>query len=454
VTDDRSVFGPAMRAGKQMTANDETIAAPMGDSSAPETLAAMIQGIAATRIEAGDPLMRQGEQSGEAYVIAEGTVRVVADTTYGAVPLATIHAPKLIGEIGALSTQPRTASVIAVTPLTVHVIPRSRLIAFGQENPQFLTAVIAQLGKQLDGMNRTLSLYSNALAALESREFDTRILDDLANPSPQLAEFSAAFRKFAQEIVGKRRRQDELASAAIIQQSYLPSHDVLANAEDALKLHARMRPARNVGGDLYDFFPLDDDRVVIAIGDVCGKGIPASMFMAVVMTVLRVAAHEESSPEAIVARANAVLSRDNITTMFATLFFGVLDLRDGTLEYCNCGHNAPIILGGDGKISTLRETGLPLALFPERSATAKAVRLTSSDLLVLFTDGVTEAMNPAKEEFSDERLLETVRAARHLGTEEVVEIIFREVDSFAQDAEQADDITCLALRCIPRSPEQ
>ena len=435
-----------------MTANGESGAVPVRDSEADERYSAMIEGIAAKTVEAGATLMRQGEQSEEAFVIAEGTVRVEADTAYGAVPLATFSAPKLIGEIGALSDMPRTASVIAVTDLKVHVVPRSRLISFGRENPHFLTSVIAQLGRQLDGLNRTLSMYSNALAALESRDFDTRILDDLANPSPQLAEFSAAFRKFAQEIVGKRRRQDELASAAIIQQSYLPSRDVLADTTDALVLHASMRPARNVGGDLYDFFPLDTDRVAIAIGDVCGKGIPASLFMAVVMTVLRVSAREESNPQAMIARANAVLGRDNTSSMFATLFFGVLDLRDGALEYCNCGHNAPLIIGADGDISSLPETGLPLALYTDRSATARTVRLAPTDLFVLFTDGVTEAMNPAKEDFSDERLIETVRAARHLDTEAVVEHNFREVDAFAQDAEQADDITCVALRCLPRSP--
>jgi sigma-B regulation protein RsbU (phosphoserine phosphatase) len=169
------------------------------------------------------------------------------------------------------------------------------------------------------------------------------------------------------------------------------------------------------------------------------------------MTVLRVSAREVSDPEAMLARANAVLSKDNTTTMFATLFYGVLNLHDGTLEYCNCGHNAPIILGGDGSISTLSETGLPLALFPDRSATARSVKLSPSDLLVMFTDGVTEAMSPAKEEFSDQRLQETIRAAGDLDAEQVVARIFREVDDFAQDAEQADDITCVAVRCFPRS---
>ena len=257
------------------------------------------------------------------------------------------------------------------------------------------------------------------LSALQEREFDPRILDDLANPSPQLAEFSAAFRKFAQEIVGKRRQQDEVASAAIIQQSYLPSRTILARAGDGLDLHADMRPARNMGGDFYDFFFIDDDRLAIAIGDVCGKGIPASLFMAVVMTVLRMCAREEGDVESTIARANALLCRDNATSMFATVVYGVLDLRDGTLEYCNCGHNAPLIINAAGDIRILPATGLPLGLYAEGSATANAVRIDPADLLVLFTDGVTEATNPLDEEFSEGRLQQTVRANRHLAAKDV-----------------------------------
>jgi len=432
-----------------MTALDPPRATGNLDINSPDVLAALMRGTNPTRIEAGSTLIRQGETSDEAFVLADGTVRILADTTYGPVPLATVHAPRLIGEIGALSALPRTASIIAVTALTVHVIPRSRLIDFGHEHPQFLISVIGQLGKQLEGTNRTLSLYSNALSALEQREFDPRILDELSNPSPHLAEFSAAFRKFAQEIVGKRRQQDELTSAAIIQQSYLPKYAALAGAGPALELGAKMRPARNVGGDLYDFFLLGDSRLAFAIGDVCGKGIPASMFMAVALTVLRMSAREEASAEAMVARTNALLCRDNATSMFATLFYGVLDLRSGVLEYCNCGHNAPLILHSDGQISFLPATGVPLGLYAGSSASANTVRLAPSDLLLLFTDGITEAMNPAEEEFTDDRLHETVRPARHLAVNDFIEHIFRDVDAFAQDAEQADDMTCLVLRCTP-----
>jgi phosphoserine phosphatase RsbU/P len=204
-----------------------------------------------------------------------------------------------------------------------------------------------------------------------------------------------------------------------------------------------------VGGDLYDFFLLDESRLAFAIGDVCGKGIPASMFMAVALTVLRMSAREETSAEATVARANALLCRDNATSMFATLFYGVLDLRSGALEYCNCGHNAPLILHSEGQISFLPATGVPLGLHAGSSASAKTVRLAPSDLLVLFTDGITEAMNAADEEFTDDRLHETVRPARDLGVNDFIEHIFRDVDAFVQDAEQADDMTCLVLRCTP-----
>lgn len=433
-----------------MTAIEKSSPAAM-DAGVPETLAAMIRGIGATSIPAGTSLARQGEESDAAFVILSGTVRIEADTPYGAVPLATLNAPRLIGEIGALSGLPRTASIIAVTDLVVHVVPRARLMEFGHENPQFLISVIAQLGRQQDGLNRTLSLYSNALAALQEREFDPRILDELANPSPQLAEFSAAFRKFAQEIVRKRRQQDELASATIIQQSYLPKPAVLAQAVDKLQLHARMRPARHMGGDFYDFFFLDSNRLAIVIGDVCGKGIPASLFMAVVMTVLRMSAREESSVEKTIARTNTLLCKDNATSMFATMFYGVLDLGTGALEYCNCGHNGPLIIDQAEEIRSLPATGVPLGLYPDGSAKAQTVSLSPQDLMVLFTDGVTEAVNPEDEEFLEDRLHETVRAARQLPAEDVVTRIFTDVDAFARDAEQADDITCLVLRCLPPS---
>jgi len=305
------------------------------------------------------------------------------------------------------------------------------------------------MGRQLDAVNRAVSLYTNALAALERREFDSRILEQLENPPPQLADFSAAFHRFASQILNKRRQHDEMASAAIIQQSFLPKTSNLASNESVIELQAEMRPAREVGGDFFDFFMLDADHLAFAIGDICGKGMAASLFMAVVVTVLRTAAHGEKNVASIISRANSLLCRDNASSMFATVFYGVLNLRSGLLEYCNCGHNAPLLFLSSGEIRSFPATGLPLALYADRSPAMASVTLNPSDTLVLFTDGVTEAMNLSKEEFGEAAFIETLAGSRDRPGAEIISRIFSTVDSFAQGTEQTDDITCIAIRRRP-----
>ncbi|HQX85488.1 MAG TPA: PP2C family protein-serine/threonine phosphatase, partial [Aestuariivirga sp.] len=253
----------------------------------------------------------------------------------------------------------------------------------------------------------------------------------------------------ASQILDKRRQHDELASAAIIQQSFLPKTAKLDAIENILELHAEMRPAREVGGDFYDFFMLDPDHLAIAIGDICGKGIAASLFMAVVVTVLRTAAHEEKDVAATIARANNVLSRDNASSMFATAFYAVLNLRTGVMEYCNCGHNAPFLILPSGETRSFPATGLPLALYADRTPAVARFTLSHSDIFVLFTDGVTEAMNASQEELGEAAFVEALAGSRLLPVAEMVSRIFSTVDSFAQGAEQTDDITCLAIRRRP-----
>jgi sigma-B regulation protein RsbU (phosphoserine phosphatase) len=414
-----------------------------------EALDVVLQSLPQIYLNQGEILVQQGEPSDAAFFLNQGTVSVYAETLFGSVPLATVHAPQLIGEIGVLADLPRTASVKAITPATVYRISRLELLEIGRKTPELLLIIIGQLGRQLDAVNRTVSLYTNALAALEKREFDSRILEQLENPPPQLAEFSTAFHRFASQILDKRRQHDELASAAIIQQSFLPKTANLVAIESVLELHAEMRPAREVGGDFYDFFMLDADHLAIAIGDICGKGIAASLFMAVVVTVLRTAAREEKNVASTVSRANSLLCRDNESSMFATAFCAVLNLRSGILEYCNCGHNAPFLLLSSGEIRSFPATGLPLALYGDRSPAVASVTLKSSDTLVLFTDGVTEAMSPSQEEFGETAFIETLAGLRDRPVAEIVSCIFSTLDSFAQEAEQTDDITCIAIRLRP-----
>ncbi len=431
---------------------------PASEPATPDFLrnpafAELLSSLKPIELEAGQVLVTQGEPSNAAYYLDTGVVVIYAETLYGPVSLATLQSPRLIGEIGVLADLPRTASIKALAPSTVFRIERPVLRDLGEKAPAFLLSVIAQLGQQIDAISKTIGLYGNALSALEKHDFDPRILDDLRKPPPQLAEFAATFRRFAGQILSKKRQQEEMASAAIIQQSLLPATSALAALDGRIQLHAAMRPAREVGGDFYDYFMLDENRFAFAVGDICGKGMPASLFMAIVVTVLRSAGREETTVAGTMARANAVLCRDNAALLFATVFYGVFDLRTGAFEYCNCGHNAPLLLRANNEPRQLPATGLPLGLYDDRSAASLTCTLGGGEYLVIFTDGVTEAMNDREQEFGNARLIDEVQ--RRIGEEcsTMVDGIFKAVDLFARDVEQADDITCIVISRPPQQPE-
>jgi serine phosphatase RsbU (regulator of sigma subunit)/CheY-like chemotaxis protein len=413
---------------------------------ASEALVKVLASLRPIKLNVGEMLIDQGQASDDAFFLDSGSVLVFEETRYGPVTLATLHAPRLIGEIGALAGLARTASVKALTPARVFRISRAQLFELARKSPELLMAVVRQLGQQINSVIKAVALYTNALTALERRELDKEILEDLANPSPELAEFSAAFRRFADQILSKQRQQAEVASASLIQQSFLPTESSVDLTDSDFEISAKIRPAREVGGDFYDFFELGADQVAIVIGDVCGKGIPASIFMAVVVTVLRTAAREQPDAATTIARTNAILCRDNAASLFATAFYGVLNIRSGTLDYCNCGHNAPLHILASGESSRLTATGLPLALYTDRPYAASRIHLNPGDDLILFTDGVTEALNTMKQEFGDSLLEETLLGTRGLTAAELVSRLFATVDSFAQGAEQADDIACVVIR--------
>lgn len=402
------------------------------------------------KVPPGELIIVQGRQGKAAFFIASGDVEVLSETAYGSVRLAALSSPRLVGEVGALAGLPRTASIRALTEVTVYRIDREDLVALGRQEPELLLSIVAELGRQLDGFNRTISLYANALSALERSEFDPRILDDLTNPPPQTAAFTEAFRRFADQIVSKRRQEAEMASAAAIQRSLLPDITCISPFAHDIELQATIRPAREVGGDFYDFFLLDDQRLVVAVGDVCGKGLPASLFAAIAVTVLRTTLRDETSLDRAMARANAILCRDNAASMFATLFIGVLDVGSGRLEYCNCGHNAPLIVSGKS-MRHLPATGLPLAMLDDRVASVSETNLAPNDILILYSDGITEALNVEGEEFGDERLADAVADLVRDSAANLVQGLVTAADCFAGGAEQADDMTCLAVRLLGRS---
>lgn len=242
----------------------------------------------------------------------------------------------------------------------------------------------------------------------------------------------------------KEIHNQEMDMARSIQQSVLPK-PLPKNNSLPVELEAFMRPMREIGGDLYDYFLVGDRQLAIAIGDVCGKGVPASLFMMMSCTSLRSISGLGLSVEMCMTRLNAVLAENNDSCMFITLFFGILDLDTGVLSYCNAGHNPPYLLRANGAMKTLPATGPAAAVFRAAKYQGATITMESDDRLFLFTDGVTEAMSPEGELYGEARLESLLASLRGQTPAVILAGVVAAVDQFADTAEQFDDITCLAL---------
>ncbi len=245
------------------------------------------------------------------------------------------------------------------------------------------------------------------------------------------------------------RLAGEFDAARRIQVGILPRPELAFPAERRFDIAASMEPAREVGGDLYDFFMLDDERMFFLVGDVSGKGLPASIFMAVSKALCKSAAlRRGQSIEELLREANSEIARENPESLFVTVFAGVLDAQTGRLEYCNAGHEPPFILAPDGRIARLADGGGPplcvLEGFPYVPAEHS---LTSGEIACIVSDGVTEAMNEAGELYGAQRLERALMGnASAESPAEIVNAIKADVSRFVGKAEVADDLTLLVLR--------
>ncbi len=238
--------------------------------------------------------------------------------------------------------------------------------------------------------------------------------------------------------------QNELGVASQIQQSILPTR--FAERPD-YQIFGYMEPARNVGGDFFDVIPLENDCVGLAVADVSDKGVPAALFMMSSRTLLKGAAIGSVRPGEVLTMVNEMLNEDNDTSMFVTVFYGAYNPRTGELVYANGGHNSPLLVHSDGSSSLLPLTdGVAVGLVPGIGYKQDAVTLAPGDVLILYTDGVTEAMNGGYEELGIEPLREIFAAAPPKTPKEATETVFNAIKEFVGDTPQSDDITCLVVR--------
>ena len=240
----------------------------------------------------------------------------------------------------------------------------------------------------------------------------------------------------------------DLAIASEIQQAILPrKFPPFPESVNLLDIAASMQAAKDVGGDFYDFFRIDDDRIGFVIADVSGKGIPAAIFMAVSRTLIRAIGVRGESTAKCITEANRMLANESVDCMFVTVFYGIYELKTGAINYCNAGHNPPYVVKRNGQVDPLPMSQDPMAGAIEGiEYHESSFQLEQGDALVLFTDGVTEAMNTNFEEFGEERLEDTLEEVALHNCQQIVEAIKADVKAFAGEAEQSDDITILALK--------
>ena len=243
----------------------------------------------------------------------------------------------------------------------------------------------------------------------------------------------------------KQQIASELSVATHIQTSMLPCIFPAFPERTEFDIYATMNPAKEVGGDFYDFFLVDDDHLAVVIADVSGKGVPAALFMVIAKTLIKDHAQQGTQPEEVFTEVNRLLCEANDEGMFVTAWMGVLELSTGHLAYVNAGHNPPLLRHG-GKYEFLRtRSGFILAGMEGMRYRPASLELSPGDAVYLYTDGVTEATNENRQLYGDQRLYDTLNAHADSGPETLLKIVKDDVDAFVGDTPQFDDITMLGL---------
>ena len=293
---------------------------------------------------------------------------------------------------------------------------------------------------------------------IASGQFDTQLpelqrIDEIGQLSQSFGNMQQSLVKYIEELkdttIQKASIERDLSIASDIQMGMLPVKFPTKEDRDDVQLYASLTPAKAVGGDLFDFY-FRDEKLFFCIGDVSGKGVPASLFMAVTRSIFRTVSVHESMPDRIVTIMNRTIADMNKTNMFVTLFVGVLDLPTGRLHYCNAGHDAPLLVGaGVGELSC--DANIPVGFMPQWKYTLQEAHIFTGTTIFLFTDGLTEAEDINHAQFQMERVHEVAGQALAQQMQEPKELIgsmTEAVHQFVGDAEQSDDLTMMAIQYI------
>jgi serine phosphatase RsbU (regulator of sigma subunit) len=313
------------------------------------------------------------------------------------------------------------------------------------------------------GLRITRSVTSSVQALIDGTrrlatgDLDTRITvltqDEFGDLATSFNEMTVAVKRGREEAIARERLERELQTAREIQERLLP-HEI--PAVPGFEMYGSSVPSRQVGGDYFDFLVQDDDRVGVAIADVSGKGIPAALLMSNLQASLQGQVIHPSTVAEIIARVNDLLVRSTDSQMFATFFYGVLDRNRDTFTCTNAGHNPPLLRRADGTVEWLERGGLLLGMLPGQRYEQDTVELAPGDVLVLYTDGITEAEGPQEDAeddhmFGEERLVDVVHASSGQSAARISEAVLRAVTEHAAGVPQSDDITLVVIKRLSES---
>jgi sigma-B regulation protein RsbU (phosphoserine phosphatase) len=334
----------------------------------------------------------------------------------------------------------------------VHRLARTELAILGIG----LLCLLALVGALASRLTRPLAELSASAEVIATGNLDgalpaVRSRDEIGALASAFHRMRDSLKNYIKDLEAttkaKERLESELQIARRIQVDMLPAADAGGRPEDGFELHAVLEPARQIGGDLYEYF-LSDGKLTFVVGDVSGKGVGAALFMARAKTMFHAIAAREPDLAEVLGAVNRGLCQENEQGMFVTLFAGVLDLATGELSYASAGHDAPVLVAGPGTEPRLLELdgGPVLGLIEVSEYRAQKAALTPGDALVLYTDGVSEALDEKGDFFTAYRLQQHLAKAAHQQDAELARSVYEAVKSFAGSAPQSDDITVMSVR--------